>query len=92
MAGEAVELIDIRNMLAVAGQNLLILYGMAGAALFRLSAHAGARATAALALALTAGLLIAEGPAPAYPLALAMAGWALLRWRRFSADRTRGQG
>ena len=92
VAGEAVELIDIRNMLAVAGQNLLILYGMAGAALFRLSAHAGGRATAALALALTAGLLIAEGPAPAYPLALAMAGWAFLRWRRFSADRARGPG
>ena len=45
-----------------------------------------------LALALTAGLLIAEGPAPAYPLALAMAGWAFLRWRRFSADRARGPG
>ena len=51
-----------------------------------------ARATAVLALALTAGLLIAEGPAPAYPLALAMAGWAFLRWRRFSADRARGPG
>ena len=89
VTGEAVGLIDIRGMLAVAGQNLLILYGMAGAALFRLSAHAGARATAALALALTGGLLLAEGPAPAYPLALAGAGWLTVRWRRFSADRAR---
>ena len=87
LAAEAVGLLDIRSMLAVAGQNLLILYGMAGAALLRLSAQAASRIVAALALALTAVLLIAEGPAPAYPLALAGVGWLILRWRRFSADR-----
>ena len=42
---------------------------------------------AALVLALTAALLMAEGPAPAYPLALVGAGWLIVRWRRFSADR-----
>jgi len=92
VAAEGVGVLDIRGMLAISGQNFLILYGLAGAALLRLSAHAGARATAALALALTVGLLLAEGPAPAYPLALAGAGWLMLRWRHFSADRTRGPG
>ena len=89
VTGEAVGLVDIRGMLAVAGQNLLILYGVAGAALLRLSADAASRIVAALALTLTVGLLLAEGPAPAYPLALAGAGWLTLRWRRFSADRAR---
>jgi len=92
VAAEGVGVLDIRGMLAISGQNFLILYGLAGAALLRLSAHAGARLVAALALALTVGLLLAEGPAPAYPLALAGAGWLMLRWRHFSADRTRGPG
>ena len=89
ITAEGLGWLDIRNMLAVSGQNFLILYGVAGAALLRLSAHVGARAVAALALALTAALLLAEGPAPAYPLALVGAGWLIVRWRHFSADRAR---
>lgn len=75
LASDGMNLLDIEGMLAIAGQNFFILYGLAGIALFRRARHGGDRAVAALAVLVVAGLLVAEGLASLlYPAGLALLG------------------
>tara|TARA_Y100001933_G_scaffold194147_1_gene194161 strand:- start:715 stop:1998 length:1284 start_codon:yes stop_codon:yes gene_type:complete len=57
-------------MLALAGQNFLILYGIAALSFLRIARNAAEVLLAVLAGALAAYLVVAHGLAPAYPLAL----------------------
>jgi len=83
LAADSMGLLDIEAMLAIAGQNFFILYGLAGVALFRHARHRFDRAVAALAMLVVAGLLVAEGLASLlYPAGLALAGIASLSIRR----------
>jgi len=75
LASDGMNLLDIEGMLAIAGQNFFILYGLAGVTLFRHARHRGERAVAALAILVVAGLLVAEGLAALlYPALLALLG------------------
>ena len=83
LAADSMGLLDIEGMLAIAGQNFFILYGLAGVALFRHARHRRDRAVAALAMLVVAGLLVAEGlTSLLYPAGLALAGIASLSIRR----------
>ena len=83
LAADSMGLLDIEAMLAIAGQNFFILYGLAGVALFRQARHRFDRAVAALAMLVVTGLLVAEGLASLlYPAGLALAGIASLSIRR----------
>jgi amino acid efflux transporter len=79
LIGDRLQLLNIRDMLALAGQNFMILYGIGGIALFRLSPDRIEQAIAAVATALAITLTILEGPSLAYPIGLALAGWLIFR-------------
>ena len=83
LAADSVGLLNIEGMLAIAGQNFFILYGLAGVALFRHARHHRDRAVAGLAVLVVAGLLLAEGLASLlYPAGLALFGIVSLLIRR----------
>ena len=79
LMGDGMQLFDIQDMLSIAGQNFLILYGIAGISLFRLSPSKIEKTIAVIAILLTAALAIFEGPSLLYPLCLAGAGWLVFR-------------
>ncbi len=60
-------LLSIEQMLALAGQNFLLLYGLAAAALFVLDSRWVARAIALLAIAVTTGIFAVAGAHLSYP-------------------------
>ena len=83
LAADSMDLLNIESMLAIAGQNFFILYGLAGVALFRHARHRRDRVVATLAMLVVAALLVAEGLASLlYPAGLALAGVAGLSIRR----------
>lgn len=71
---------DLSRMLSIAGQNFLLLYGVCGAALLRAAQTWGERLPALCTLITVGGFLVVEGPALLYPAALALFGFALLRF------------
>lgn len=75
---------DMGEMIALAGQNFLILYGLSAAVLYALAQTNFDRALAAVVVAIVGGLLAMQGLALAYPLLLVIGGTAfeLLRIRR----------
>lgn len=79
-------LFDLGWMLALAGQNFLLLYGFAAAAFLRVARSAGERTVAALVAVLVVYLVAAHGLAPAYPLALAALALSTLALRPRAAD------
>ncbi len=79
LIGDRLQLLNIRDMLALAGQNFMILYGIGGIALFQLSPDRIEQAIAAVATALAITLTILEGPSLAYPIGLALVGWLIFR-------------
>ena len=82
-AADSMDLLDIEGMLAIAGQNFFILYGLAGATLFRHALRRRDLVVAILAMAVVAGLLVAEGLSSLlYPAGLALFGVAGLAFRR----------
>ena len=75
LAADGMDLLNIEGMLAIAGQNFFILYGLAGFALFRHARHWGDQGVAMLAILVVTGLLVVEGLASlSYPVALALVG------------------
>ena len=83
LAADSMGLLDIEGMLAIAGQNFFILYGLAAVVLFRHARNRRDRAVATLAMLVVAGLLVAEGlTSLLYPAGLALAGIASLSVRR----------
>jgi len=62
LIGDRLQLVNIRDMLSLAGQNFMILYGLGGIALFRLTPDRIERAIAAVSIVLAAALTISEGP------------------------------
>ena len=83
LAADSMDLLDIEGMLAIAGQNFFILYGLAGATLFRHALRRRDLVVAILAMAVVAGLLVAEGLSSLlYPAGLALFGVAGLTFRR----------
>lgn len=89
LASDSMDLLDIKGMLAIAGQNFFILYGLAGFTLFRHARHRRDRIVAALAILIVVGLLLAEGlsslPYPAMLTLLGIAGWSF-RQRTSTAE------
>ena len=81
LIGDRLQLVNIRDMLSLAGQNFMILYGLGGIALFRLTPDRIERAIAAVSIVLAAALTISEGPSVIYPLSLIIAGWLIARMR-----------
>jgi amino acid efflux transporter len=77
--GDGMQLFYIQDMLSIVGQNFLILYGIVGISLFRLSPSKIEKTIAVIAILLTAALAIFEGPSLLYPLCLAGAGWLVFR-------------
>ncbi|RZL06979.1 MAG: APC family permease [Rubrivivax sp.] len=62
--------LSVQQMLALAGQNFLLLYGVAAAALFVLDTRWRMRALALVALAITTAVLVVAGVHIGYPAAL----------------------
>lgn len=89
LASDSMDLLDIKGMLAIAGQNFFILYGLAGFTLFRHARHRRDRIVAALAILVVVGLLLAEGLSsllyPAMLTLLGIAGWSF-RQRTSTAE------
>ncbi|AFK55104.1 APC family permease [Tistrella mobilis] len=79
IAADAAGFSRVDVLLGIAGQNFLILYGVAAAALFRLSEGPGTRLLAAACVVLVAGLALAQGGSVIYPLVLAALGLAVQR-------------
>lgn len=83
LTADSMGLLDIEGMLAIAGQNFFILYGLAGVALFRHARYRRDQVVATIAILVVAGLLVAEGlTSLLYPAALALFGIAGLAIRR----------
>lgn len=81
---DALDMLDIGGMLSLAGQNFLILYGIAGLALLRLAQGPQERVLSLLAAGLVAVLLVNRGTALAYPLCLIIGAYVItLRTRRW---------
>lgn len=68
------------RMLALAGQNFFILYGIAGASLFRLMPGTGPRLLAAVAVVLVVVLCFWQGSNLIYPALLSLAAILAPRW------------
>lgn len=68
IAANALKVFELNFMLALAGQNFLILYGLASCALFRLSKSWGEKIIAATGAAIIGLLVILQGVAILYPL------------------------
>ena len=89
LASDSMDLLDIKGMLAIAGQNFFILYGLAGFTLFRHARHRRDRIVATLAILVVVGLLLAEGLSsllyPAMLTLLGIAGWSF-RQRTSTAE------
>lgn len=80
IGADAAGLMHLATMLELAGQNFLLLYGVSGLALFKLSNRLLDRAAALLTIGLVAGLMIAQGTSLLYPLGLSIAGLLLARF------------
>ncbi len=84
-------LFKLDHLLALAGQNFLLLYAGAAAALYRLSVRPAHRALAVLSLAMVAGLIIARGAdGMFYPGVLIATAFAMSRLRGLPAVREFG--
>jgi amino acid efflux transporter len=87
LVADSMGLLTIEGMLAIAGQNFFILYGLARVVLFRYARHPRERAVATLAILVVAGLLVAEGLfSLLYPAGLALFGIAVAIRRRMAAS------
>ncbi|GGB52436.1 amino acid permease [Tistrella bauzanensis] len=87
IAADAAGLTGVETLLAIAGQNFLILYGVAAAALLRLADGSGiglwaGRLLAGLSVLLVVTLALAQGGSLIYPLVLAGLGWLAHRHAR----------
>ena len=72
------QLLDINEMLSIAGQNFLILYGITGFALFRLSQSGLEKILSAMTILIVAILLFLQAVSIFYPICLSVA--ALIIW------------
>lgn len=80
-----VDAVSLPGLLAMAGQNFLVLYGAAAAVMLRVATHPMARITAAVSLAIVCVLSAIHGPsAIAYP-AMLMVAASLATWHRRGA-------
>ena len=73
--------LGLDTMLHLAGQNFLVLYGIAAAVLFAQSVVAAERALAAAVVLIVLGLVTVQGLAALYPAALFVIGWLLTGWK-----------
>lgn len=74
--------LGLERMLALAGQNFIVLYGIAAAALFRLSTHGGERLLAGTVVCLIVALVLLQGIPALYSLCLLALG--MTRSRQFA--------
>ena len=70
-------LIDIVNMLSIAGQNFLLLYCVAALALLKLSNKVFDRAASIVTVGIVVALIIVEGTTLMYPLVITLLGFAI---------------
>jgi len=89
LLGDRLRLLDIRDMLSLAGQNFMILYGIAGLALIRLSPRRAEKTIASVSVIMAVALTVLEGPNLAYPVCLVCAGWLVSRLK--AADESPGK-
>jgi len=74
-------LIELEKMLALSGQNFLILYGAAALALVRLTHGVKEKLVAFVALFVVVIMLVVSGQTLIYPGALALLGWLVAGYR-----------
>ena len=79
VGADASGLIHLGLMLELAAQNFLLLYGLSGLALLKLSRRVFDRLAALLTVGLVLVLMIVQGQSLFYPLGLALAGIVLER-------------
>ena len=72
------EILDINRMLALAGQNFLILYGITGLALFKLSKHILEKLLSVVTILIVLTLLFIQGVFVFYPICLSII--AIIIW------------
>ena len=72
------EILDIGKMLSIAGQNFLILYGITGLSLFKLSKNNLEKILSTITIAIVSILLFLEGSSIIYPAGLSIA--AMTTW------------
>ena len=72
------EILDINRMLALAGQNFLVLYGITGLALFKLSKHILEKFLSAVTIVIVLTLLFIQGVSVFYPIFLSII--AIIIW------------
>ncbi|MDQ0454439.1 APC family permease [Rhizobium paknamense] len=85
---DAFGLLNINAMLALAGQNFLLLYGITALALLRLSPRHADRLVALITLAVVAGLMVFQSASLLYPALLTLAGWVIGGLQHFQEKST----
>lgn len=80
---------NISNMLSISGQNFLILYGIVGVALFKLSKNRLEKTISVIATVIVPILLMLEGSSIVFPACLIIA--AVIIWYFKKKDRTASQ-
>ncbi|MFD1746080.1 APC family permease [Rhizobium helianthi] len=82
-------LLEISHMLELAGQNFLLLYGLSGLALLKLSKRLFDRLVAGSTVAIVVTLMLLQGTSVLYPLCLTVLGVVLARLRSQSTPAAR---
>lgn len=89
VGADATGFLHVSMMLELAGQNFLLLYGVSGLALLKLSKRLFDRIAALVTVALVAALMIAQGQSLFYPVMLTLAGLLVERLNSTRAVTTR---
>lgn len=90
LAADGLDMLNIETMLAIAGQNFFILYGLAGFALFRHARHLHERIVAGLAILVLISLLLTNDLSSLlYPAVLGLFGITVWMIQRRSARPSR---
>jgi amino acid efflux transporter len=90
LAADGLDMLNIETMLAIAGQNFFILYGLAGFALFRHARHLHERIVAGLAILVVISLLLTNDLSSLlYPAVLGLFGITVWMIQRRSARPSR---
>lgn len=79
LASDYLGLVEISHMLELAGQNFLLLYGLSGLALLKLSNRLFDRLAAGLTVAIVITLMLLQGTSVLYPVCLSALGVILAR-------------
>lgn len=81
LGADAINLLNIRDMLTIAGLNFLIIYGLTGVSLFKLTESRLEKIVASLTVLISFVLCLLVGSTVIYPIGLALAGMVIHRMK-----------